>query len=165
MLRGFTPLLGTKVEHTVAKHSDVGGGHCGGTCGHIFGFRRRHSNGGRHGKICFDESTVVENHVSDDGAASVRAVLPTGVREDGESGLWDSMVKADVVDGIKGAVGIELRNVVEVAMKVANEPGESLETDYPRGDACFCKFADSKMDISPCVVRKEKKSSHGRVEG
>jgi hypothetical protein len=59
-LRRFTPLFGAKVEHIVEKHSDVGSSHSGGTCSHIFGFRRRHSNGGRHGRICFNEIAVVE---------------------------------------------------------------------------------------------------------
>ena len=53
-LRRFTPLFGAKVEHIVEKHSDVGSSHGGGTCGHIFGLRRRHSDGSRHGRICFD---------------------------------------------------------------------------------------------------------------
>jgi hypothetical protein len=44
----------------------------------------------------------VENHVSDGGAASVRTILPSGVGENGEIGVWDAMVKADVVDGIGG---------------------------------------------------------------
>ena len=37
----FLPLFGAKVEHIVEKHLDVGGSHCGGTCGHILGFRSR----------------------------------------------------------------------------------------------------------------------------
>jgi hypothetical protein len=36
-LRRFTPLFGAKVQHIVEKPSDVGGSHCGGTYGHIFG--------------------------------------------------------------------------------------------------------------------------------
>ncbi len=55
-LRRFTPLFGAKVEHIVEKHLDVGSSHSGGTRSHIFGFRCRHSNVGRHGRICFDES-------------------------------------------------------------------------------------------------------------
>ncbi len=51
MLRRFTPLFGAKVEHNVEKHLDVGGSHCGKTCSHIFGFRRRHSNRSWHGRI------------------------------------------------------------------------------------------------------------------
>jgi hypothetical protein len=104
--------------------------HCGRTCGHIFGFRCRHSNWGRHGRVCFDESTVVENHVADGGAASVRTILPTGVGENGEIGIWDAMVKADVVDGVGGAIGIKFKCVVGAAAKVANEPGESSEVSY-----------------------------------
>ncbi len=50
----------------------------------------------------------VENHVSDGGAASVRAILLTGVKENCEIGIWDLMVKAYVVDGIGGTIGIEL---------------------------------------------------------
>ncbi len=85
----------------------MGGSHCAGTCGHKFGFRRRHSNGGRHaGKICFDESAVVP----DGGAASFRAILPTGIGQDSEIGIGDVMVKADVVDGISRAVRIEERS-------------------------------------------------------
>jgi hypothetical protein len=77
-LRRITPLFGAKVEHIVEKHSDVGSSHGGGRCGHVFGFRHR------HGRICFAECAVVENHVADGGAASVRTILPTGVGENGE---------------------------------------------------------------------------------
>ena len=56
------PLFGAKVEHIVEKHLDMGGGHCCRTGSHIFGFRGRHGNGGGHGRIGFDESTLVENH-------------------------------------------------------------------------------------------------------
>jgi len=164
-LRRFTPLFGAKVEHIIEKHLDVGSSHCGRTCGHIFGFRHRHSNGGRHGRICFNESALVENHVAKGGVASVRVIFPIGVGENGEIGIWDAMVNADVVDGVGGTIGIEFKSAVGAAAKVANEPGESLEANYPRGSACFCKFADSKKDISPCVVGKVKKSTHGRVEG
>jgi hypothetical protein len=34
---------------------------------------------GRHGSIFFDEDAILEDHVSNGRAASVRAVLPTGV--------------------------------------------------------------------------------------
>jgi hypothetical protein len=133
-LRRFTPLFGAEVEHIVEKHSDVGSSHCGGAYGHIFGLGRRHSNWGRHGRVCFDESTVVENHVADGGAAGVRTILPTGVGENGEIGIWDAMVKADVVDvdGVGGAIRIEFKSVVGAAAKVANEPGEGLEVSYPQ---------------------------------
>ena len=99
-LRRFTPLFGAEIKHIVQKHSDVSGGHGGRTCCHIFSFRSRHCNGGRHGRIGFDESTIVENHVSNSGAASIGAVLPAGIGEYREIGVWDSMVKANVVDGI-----------------------------------------------------------------
>jgi hypothetical protein len=164
-LRRFTPLFGAEVEHIVEKHSDVGRSHCGGARGHIFGLRRRHSNWGRHGRICFDESAVVENHVADGGAASVRTISPTGVGENGEIGVWDAMVMADVVVGVGGAIGIEFESVVGALAKVANEPGESSEVSYSRGDASFGKFADSKKDIGPCVVGKVKKGTHGGAEG
>jgi hypothetical protein len=111
-LRRFTPLFGAKVEHIVEKHSDVGSSHCGGICSHIFGFRHRHSNESSHGRICFDEGAVVENHVADGGTASVRAILPAGVRENGEIGIWDAMVTTYVVDGIGGTIGIEFKSVV-----------------------------------------------------
>ncbi len=62
-------------------------------------------------------------------------------------------------------MGIEFKSVVEGAAKVANEPGESLEINYPRGDACFCKFADSKKDTGLCVVGEVEKSTHGGAEG
>jgi hypothetical protein len=76
------------------------------------------------------------------------------------------MVKADVVDGVAGAIGIEFKSVVGAAPKVANEPGKSSEVSYPRGDASFGKFADSKKDIGPCVVGEVKKSTtHGGAEG
>jgi hypothetical protein len=109
----------------------------------------------------------VENHVADGGAASVRTILPTGVGENGEIGIWDSaMVKAeDVEDGLGGTIGIEFKSVVGALEKVANRPGESSEVSYPRGDACFCKFADSKKDVGPCVVGEVKKSTHGGAEG
>ena len=96
-LRRFTPLFGAKVEHIVEKHSDVGSSHSGGTCGHIFGFRRRHCDWGRHVRIFFDESAIVENHVADGGAASVRTILPTGVGENGEIGmLFDGIIATNV---------------------------------------------------------------------
>jgi len=107
----------------------------------------------------------VENHVADGGAASVRAILPAGVGENGEIGIWDAMVKADVVDGVGGAIGIEFKSVVGAAAKVANEPGKSSEVSYSRGDASFGKFADSKQDIGACVVGEVKKSTHGGAEG
>ncbi len=91
--------------------------------------------------------------------------LPTGVGENGEIGIWDAMVKAYVVDGIGGTIGIEFKSVVGAAAKVANEPGESSEVNYPRGDASFCKFADSKKDIGPCVVGKVKKSNRHMLVG
>ncbi len=69
----------------------------------------------------------MENHVVDGGAASVRTILPTGVGENGEIGIWDTMVKADVVDGVGSAIGIEFKSVVGAATKVANEPGKSSE--------------------------------------
>ncbi len=171
--RRFTPLFGAKVEHIIEKHLDVGSSHCGGTCGHIFGFRHRHSNRdkygricfNKYGRICFDESAVVENHEADGDAASVRTILPTGVGENGEIGIWDAMVKADVVDGVGGTIGIEFKSVVGAAAKVAKESRESSEVNCPRGDACVCKFADSKKDIGLCVVGEVKKSTHGRAEG
>jgi hypothetical protein len=107
----------------------------------------------------------VEYHVANGGAASVRTILPTGVGEKGEISIWDAMVKADVVDGVGGAIGIEFKSVVGAAAKVANEPGESSEVSYPRGDASFGKFADSKKDIGPCVVGEVKKSTYGGAEG
>ena len=137
---------------------------CGGTCGHIFGFRSRLCDGCRQGRICFDEGIVVEDHVKDGGAASVRAILPTGIGENGEISTWDAMVKADVVVEIGGTVGIEFRSLVGAARKVAHEPGESSVIDYPRGDASFCKFADSKENVSLCVVAKVEKSTHGGGE-
>ncbi len=162
-LRRFTPLFGAKVEHIVEKHLDVGSSHGGRTCSHILGFRHRHSNKGRHGIICFDESAVVEDHVSNSGAASVRVIfLPTGV---GEIGIWDAMVKVDVIDGIGGTIGKEVKSAVGAAMEVANEPGESSEINYPRGDACFCKFAYSKRDIGLCAVGEVEKRTHGVAEG
>jgi hypothetical protein len=75
------------------------------------------------------------------------------------------MVKADVVNGVGGTIGIEFKSVVGAAEKVVNEPGESSEVNFSRGDACFCKFADSKKDIGPCAVGKVKKSAHGGAEG
>jgi hypothetical protein len=155
-LRRITPLFGAEEEHIVEKHLDVGSSHCGGRCGHIFGFRRR---------ICFDESAIVENHVANGGEASVRTILPTGVGENGEIGIWDAMVKAYVVDGIGGTIGIEFKSVVGAAAKVANEPGESSEVNYPRGDASYCKFADSKKEIGPCVVGQVKKSNRHMLVG
>jgi hypothetical protein len=140
-LRRFTPLFGAEVEHIVEKHLDVGSSHCGGTCSsHIFGFRRRHSKWGRHGRICFDESVVAVNHVADGGAASVRTILPTGVGENGEIGIWDAMLKADVVDGVGGTIVIEFNSVVGAAAKVANEPGESLEVSFPREMHAFASL-------------------------
>ncbi len=91
--------------------------------------------------------------------------MPTGIGENGEVGIWDAMVKADVVDGVGSTIGIEFKSAVWAAAKVANEPGESLEVSYSRGDASFGKFADSKKDIGSRVVGEVKKSTHGGAEG
>jgi hypothetical protein len=82
------------------------------------------------------ELVIVENHhVSNGGSASVRAIMPTDVGKDSEIGIWDAMVKADVVDGIVGTIGIEFMSVAGAAAKVAKEPGKSLEiNDDPRGN-------------------------------
>ncbi len=108
----------------------------------------------------------MEDHLSNGGAASVRAILPTGIGENDEIGkCWDAMEKADVVDGIGGTVGIEFKGIVGAATKVVNEPGKSSEINYPKGDTCFCKFADSQVDVSLRVVGNVEKSTHGGAEG
>ena len=99
-LSGFTPLFGTKVEHIVEKHSDVSGGHGCGTCSHIFSFRGRHGDRSWHCRICFNKSAIVEDHVSNSRTASVRAVLPAGIRKDCEVSVWNAMMEADVIDGV-----------------------------------------------------------------
>ena len=53
-------------------------------------------------------------------------------------------------------VGIEFLSVAGAAAKVAKEPGKSSEINDPRGNACFCKFADSKKDVSLCVMAEQK---------
>ena len=96
----FTPLFGAKVEHVIEKHSDVGCCHGGRACSHILSFRSGHCNRSRHGGIGFNESTIVEDHVSNSGAASIWAILPAGVGEYREIGVWDAIVKADFIDGV-----------------------------------------------------------------
>ena len=100
----------------------------------------------------------MENHVADGGAASVRTILPTGVGENGEIGIWDSaMVKAEEKDGIRSAVRIELKSVVGAATKVANKPGEMH---------AFASLQTAKRRLArPCVVGKVEKSTHSRAEG
>ncbi len=107
----------------------------------------------------------MENHVANGGAASVREILPAGVGENGEIGKWDAMMKAYIVEWIGGTIGIEFKSVAGAAAEVANEPGESSEINYSWGNGCFCKFADSKMDIGLCVVGKAEKSTIGGAEG
>jgi hypothetical protein len=96
----------------------------------------------------------VENHVADGEAASVMAILPAGIGENSEIGIWDAMVKAYVVDGIGGTIGIEFKSVVGAAAKVANEPGESSEINYSMGDASFGKFADSKRVLAHVLLAR-----------
>ena len=91
--------------------------------------------------------------------------MPTGVGEDGEIGIWDAMVEADDEDGIRNAVRIELKSVVGAATKVANKPGESSEINYPRGGACFCKFADSKKDIGPPMCCRQGREKYTQRSG
>ena len=74
-------------------------------------------------------------------------------------------MKVDVVDGVEGTIGIEFKSVVGAAAKVANEPGESSEINYARGDACFSKFANNKEDVCACVVGKIEKGTQGGAEG
>ena len=115
-MRRFTPLFGAKVEHIVEKHSDVGSSHCGGACGHIFGFRGGHSDWCWHGRIGFDEGTIVEDHVSDGRAASVWAILPAGVRKYGQVGVWYAVLAAYIVDRIGSSVWVELDGIVWASM-------------------------------------------------
>ncbi len=105
----------------------------------------RHSNGGRHGRICFDESAVVENHVSDGGAASVRAILPTGIGEDGEIGIWDAMVKAYVVDGIgDSTIWIKFKSIVGAATKLTNEQVRASKSTIPGEMHAFASLLTAK---------------------
>ncbi len=61
----FTPLFGAEVGHIIEEHTNVSSGHSSRACGHIFGFRSRHCNWCWHCRIGFDESAIVEDHVSD----------------------------------------------------------------------------------------------------
>ena len=140
----FTPLFGAKVKHIVEEHSNVSGGHGGRACGHIFSFRCGHGDRSRHGRVGFNKSAIVENHVSNGGAASIGAVLPAGIGENSEVCVRNSVMEAYVVDGVGSAIGIEFESVVRAASKVADEPGESSEINNARRDACFCKFADGE---------------------
>jgi hypothetical protein len=90
----------------------------------------------------------VEYHVADGGAASVRTILPTGVGENGEIGIWDAIVKADVVGGVGGTIGIEFKSIVGAAAKLANEPGESLEVNNPRGMHALSSLQTAKRILS-----------------
>ena len=59
-------------------------------------------------------STIVENHVPNSGAASIGAVLPSGIGEFREIGIWNAIVKADFIDGIRSAVRIEFEGIGRV---------------------------------------------------
>ena len=155
-MSGFTPLFGAKVEYIVEEHSNVGSGHWGGASGHIFGFGSRHGDRGRHGGIGFNKSTIVENHISNGGAASIGAVLPAGIGEYREIGIWNAVGKADFVDRVGSAIGTEFKGIVRSAAKVTDEPGEGSKINNTRGDVCFSKFANRKEDIGSCVVCKIK---------
>ena len=105
MLSRFTPLFGAKVEvHIVEKHSDVSGGHGGGASSQYIRLQMcRHGDRGWHGRLGFNESTIVKNHISNGGAASIGAVLPAGIGEYREIGIWNAIVKADFIDRIGSA--------------------------------------------------------------
>jgi hypothetical protein len=114
----------------------------------------------------------VENHVFNGGVASDRAILPTGVGEDGEIGMGDAMVTTDTVDGSNGGtIRIEFKSIVGAAAKIANEanePGETLEINYSRGDvAMLMQVCRQQKGVSPHVssLGKVKKSAHGGAEG
>ena len=160
----FTPLFSAKVDHIVEKHSDVSGGHGGGASGHIFCFRGGHGNRGWHCRVGFNESTIVKNHVSNGGGASIGAVLPAGIGEYREIGVWDAIVKADFIDGIGSAVGVEFEGIGGSAAKVTDEPGEGSKVDSTRRDACFSKFADCKGCRLVCCMqgRGECRQQSGR---
>ncbi len=81
-------------------------GHRGGACSHVFGFRVWRSNWCWHGRVGFDENGIVENHTSDGRMASVWAILPAGIRKNGEVGMWYAMLVAYVVDRIGIGVGV-----------------------------------------------------------
>jgi hypothetical protein len=70
--------------------------------------------------------------------------LPTGVGENSEIGIWDAMVKADVVDGVGGTIGIEFKSKVGAAAKVANEPGESWKSTIPGEMHAFARLQTAK---------------------
>jgi hypothetical protein len=99
----------------------------------------------------FDESAVVENHVSNGGAASVRAILPAGIREDSKIGVCrNTGVKTDVIDGIGCAIRIEFKSVVGVVAKMANKASESVEIDYPTSKGSNMKSRiryEKKLDL------------------
>ena len=115
-------MFGAKIEHIVEKHSDVSGGHGCRTCSHIFSFRGRHGNRCWHGRIGFNKSTIVEDHVSNSRSASIGTVLPAGIGKDCEIGVWNTMMETDVIDGVGSAIGIEFESIVGAAAKIADEP-------------------------------------------
>jgi len=69
-------------------------GNRGGACSHVFGFRVQQSSWCWHSRVGFDENAIVENHVSDGRLASEWAVLPAGIRRNGEVGMWYAVLAA-----------------------------------------------------------------------
>jgi hypothetical protein len=78
--------------------------HRHGACGHVFGFRGSHSNWYGHGRVGFDQSAIVNDHISNCRAASVWAVLPAGIGKYGQIGVWYAVFAAYVIDRVGSGV-------------------------------------------------------------
>ncbi len=42
--------------------------------------------------VCFNECSIVEDHIANGGAASIRTVLPTGIRENCEVSIGNAVL-------------------------------------------------------------------------
>jgi hypothetical protein len=86
----------------------VGCGYAGcRACGHVFGVGGWLSDQRGHGRVGFNECAVVKDHMSDGRAASVWAVLPAGIGEYGQVGVWYVVLAAYNLDGAGSGVWVE----------------------------------------------------------
>ncbi len=65
-----------------------------------------------HGRIGFDESAIVKEHISDGRVASVWAILPAGIVKL----EWYAKLAAYVVDGIWSGIWVEFDGIVWVLL-------------------------------------------------
>ena len=62
------------------------------------------------------------------------------------------MVTADIIDGIRCAIGIEFQSVRRTFSEIADEPDEGSEVSFAWVNTGFCKFAYGKKDIGASII-------------